>query len=1246
MVCGPHRSGTSAITKGLEVLGVSLGSALMPPDSSNEKGYWEDLDFYALNREMLASTGRDWHHLKPLDEREITSLQEKYFQRASRLLKEKSGSTELLGVKDPRFSLLLAFWKNVFEGSGFEASYVVAVRHPLSVAASLAAVHRLPEEKASWLWISHMLGCLVGTEKCGRITVDFDTLLRDPAIQIGRLANALRLEVREDRLRDFQESFLDASLNHAPLGDERPSPGPACCPLAEDIYQTLHRISTDRAAFSGPDYEYALAKWLESFSAAESLLALSQKNDLALNALHAVAEERMQSILELQAALSERDRRMELLGGEKDQLLRDLEAQAAKEKELRATMRRLKIDAVERQRDIESFQESNSEMQSALDSVEIWQRSWRRRAFTRWHRVRSDDKAGLPRRLERSIRKWRKKLLRVFKRKDRGSGSSSAEPAIRGESRNPLVAGNVNRSHRTGLLSTKSFLIVAELSIPQCLRYRVNQKAEVLESMGYSAKVVSWADWRGGLSALPTCGSVIFYRTPAVKEVVFLTQEARRLGLTTFFEIDDLVFDVAEYRRNSNVLSLEKSEQMELLRGADLYREMLRHVDHAIGSTELITRRLDALVAGRSFTVENALDSALLDAAERQFPRAASSLTTIAYGSGTKTHDADFALVAGPLARVMAEHPSVRLLLAGPLQIPESLGRFGERILRIPLLGFAEYLAALARCDINLAPLQPGLFNDAKSNIKFLEASVLGLPSVCSPRAEFKNAIRDGDNGFLAEGEDEWHRKLAALVVDPDLRRSMGARARADVLASHHPETRTRQQLVPVLDAAFPAMETAGGRTGTPLKILVANVHFAPDSFGGATCVAEQLSAELARLPQTGVAVFAGTHDPETAPNSLQCYEWDKIPVFAARLPTGGTARDDYENPAMARLFEEVLDCVRPDIVHFHSIQMLSAKLARVCQERRVPYVITLHDAWWICERQFMVTGAGHYCHQAGVDPLKCVGCTANAGFSMKRFNHLWEILSGAAHLLAPSAFFRDLYIQTGVDPGLISVNKNGVMRRGSTRHPARKEPSGNRVTFAFAGGRAVHKGYFWLREIFREIRESNFRLKIVDLERKFGGRSVFAKEWSTAGEVKIAEPYTQETIDDFYSGVDVLLFPSLWKESFGLTVREALLRDIWVISTDCGGPVEDLRDGVNSTIVPMGDTTAFREAIRSILLQPERLNSYSNPHKSEIRFFPEQALETREFLARAAESRIPPDDCHRASSGITGRFFQATTSW
>lgn len=772
-------------------------------------------------------------------------------------------------------------------------------------------------------------------------------------------------------------------------------------------------------------------------------------------------------------------------------------------------------------------------------------------------------------------------------------------------------------------LLPRRVLIVAELSIPQCLRYRVRQKAAVLEAMGFPATIVSWRNASRCREELATHGCVLFYRTPAVPEVVDLAVKAKAAGMTTFFEIDDLVFAVDEYARNSNLRSLPSEERDNLLRGAGLYRDMIRHVDCVVASTQLVADRFSTLGAKKVFVVNNALDAIHMDASERTYPKVVDDTVTIVYGSGTDTHDADFAVAAEPLACVMREHSNVRLVLAGHLRLPASLAEFADRVIRIPMMQVEDYQACLARCDISLAPLEPGPFNDAKSNIKFLEASVLGLPSVCSPAAEFVRVIRDGESGFLASTADEWHRKLSHLVSDPALRQRMGRVAKEDVLREFHPDKMTRRQLEPLLHAAFGG-PAANGQA--PLKLLVVNVHFAPESFGGATIVAEQLAAELGRMPDTAVSIFTGTHSSAVSQHTLHRYSWKSLPVYAVRLPLPGEFPHDHENPRVARLFAQALDIIQPDVIHFHCVQMMSADLVKVAQSRGVPHVITLHDAWWICERQFMVTANGHYCGQPGVDPFKCVGCTPDPSLTQQRFRQLWDALQGATHLLTPSAAFRDLYVRTGVDPAHISVSKNGVLPTGRPEAERTVAARDGLITFAFLGGRGTHKGYFWLQEIFAGMEESNYRLKLTDLSMIHGHRSIVAAEWKIGGKVEITAPYDQETIDDYFADIDVLLFPSLWKESFGLTVREALLRDVWVISTDCGGPAADLVHGLNAHIVPMGDTEAFRDAIRVVLRDAEGIRSHVNLYKHTIRSFAEQAVETRQILAAAAGEA----KCHR----------------
>src|SRR5690606_35792194 len=136
VVLGMHRSGTSAITRGLQVLGIDLGARLLPAEAgNNEKGFWEDIDVTAFNVDLLAALGHDWHTLAPIQPGElqneaIVSLK----LRAAQLLRGKLADTDWFGLKDPRISRLMPFWLDVFEHLQLDVSYVIACRNPMNVA--------------------------------------------------------------------------------------------------------------------------------------------------------------------------------------------------------------------------------------------------------------------------------------------------------------------------------------------------------------------------------------------------------------------------------------------------------------------------------------------------------------------------------------------------------------------------------------------------------------------------------------------------------------------------------------------------------------------------------------------------------------------------------------------------------------------------------------------------------------------------------------------------------------------------------------------------------------------------------------------------------------------------------------------------------------------------------------------------------------------------------------------------------
>lgn len=755
-------------------------------------------------------------------------------------------------------------------------------------------------------------------------------------------------------------------------------------------------------------------------------------------------------------------------------------------------------------------------------------------------------------------------------------------------------------------------LIVAELSIPACKRYRVDQKVDMLGRLGLEASVISWHDAARCHAALPFHGLVIFYRVPATPDMLVLAAEARRLGVASFFEVDDLIFHADTYRRQLLASGLPGERMASLMETTARYRQMLSHCRHGIGSTAAIARCMGEVIPGETHVVENALDEEILSLA-REFDRrpvgADERFVTIGYGSGSKTHDGDFSVVVPALLTVMQRHPQVRLAIHGPLDLPARFKRFADRVFRIPFLEGKDYLRALASWQINIAPLENSQFNEAKSNIKFIEAAILGVPSICSGTTPFREAIEHGRTGMIANTLEEWEAALTQLVLDPALRRRMALEARRTVLARYHPNVVADAQLRGVIEPLLPT-------STTQLKVLTVNVLFTPVSFGGATVVAEQLCRRL-QVDGCDVTVFTAMLDSELEPYSVVRYEVDGLPVVAVQVAGSAERALDYNDPRVGEIFAQLLQSLRPDVVHFHSVQRLGAAMAHACVEAGVPYAITLHDAWWLCERQFMVQESGRYCNQKAIDLRACSKCVPDSGFTFRRKFFLGEVLDNASLLLAPSEFQRELYVSNGVAPERIVVNGNGVLLPSRPRPPRRP---GTPLRMAYLGGRAVHKGYFWLKEILEGMPGHAFELTITDIGLRTGAASIDASEWRVSGRVHVVPPFEQVDMDDFYDGIDTLLVPSLWKESFGLVVREALARGIWVIATAAGGVTEDIIDGVNGCVVDIADTVGFQRALEGALARPDhlpvRLQATKGPR---IRDYDEQATELKTHLQRIA---------------------------
>jgi glycosyltransferase involved in cell wall biosynthesis len=87
----------------------------------------------------------------------------------------------------------------------------------------------------------------------------------------------------------------------------------------------------------------------------------------------------------------------------------------------------------------------------------------------------------------------------------------------------------------------------------------------------------------------------------------------------------------------------------------------------------------------------------------------------------------------------------------------------------------------LSDISVGIMPLPDDSWSKGKCGLKALQFMASGIPTVCSPVGVNKQIIHDGENGFIADSEDEWIEKLSRLLHSPDLCRQLGHAGRKTV---------------------------------------------------------------------------------------------------------------------------------------------------------------------------------------------------------------------------------------------------------------------------------------------------------------------------------------------------------------------------------------------------------------------------------------------------------------------------------
>lgn len=259
-----HRSGTSALTRMINLLGASLPRNLYVEDFGNETGHWEPEAAIRLNDQILDLAGspvNDVHGPAPawLE----TPASTAFVDTLKDMIAAEYGDSPLFVLKDPRIALVFPLWEAALAKLNIRCVAAIMSRNPAEVALSLAKRQGLAGDSRSWplergglVWLRYNLAAEEHTRAISRAFCDYSQLLDDWRSVASRLGDELDIRWPKsipDAASDI-DSFLSQELRHHRESDDLgSSPGiwsAWIAPVFAELRSAGRGNPLDRAVFS------------------------------------------------------------------------------------------------------------------------------------------------------------------------------------------------------------------------------------------------------------------------------------------------------------------------------------------------------------------------------------------------------------------------------------------------------------------------------------------------------------------------------------------------------------------------------------------------------------------------------------------------------------------------------------------------------------------------------------------------------------------------------------------------------------------------------------------------------------------------------------------------------------------------------------------------------------------------------------------------------------------------------------
>jgi glycosyltransferase involved in cell wall biosynthesis len=431
------------------------------------------------------------------------------------------------------------------------------------------------------------------------------------------------------------------------------------------------------------------------------------------------------------------------------------------------------------------------------------------------------------------------------------------------------------------------------------------------------------------------------------------------------------------------------------------------------------------------------------------------------------------------------------------------------------------------------------------------------------------------------------------------------------------------------------------------VRVLLITHRFPPASSAGTEVYAAELGVQLAKL---GCQVEVFTAEKDVGRRDLSLHRREHRGLVVHELVQNlylERFEQTWDRPEVDRVFAEVLERVRPDVVHVHHLLYLSVGLLDVARERGVPVVMTLHDFWLECPRFGQLVHAdGSLCQR--VEAERCGTCLPSLGWRQSNLarrvgralagvhaltgvdlagaarraatktseDSAWQappadeaqvyaqavkvrdaalrerVLPRVQRFISPSHFLAGRMIAWGIPAERIEVLPSGVDRANFADRE--RVPRTGPLRVRFLGTQVPLKGAHVLLEAWGLLSESRRAQGTLTLNGPDGFQPAYvAKLRALADRVgaTLGGALDREGVARALAETDLLVVPSQWFENRPLIVLEALATGTPLCVSDLGGQIELVEEGDAGWRFPFDDPAALAARLDGLLADPTPLD-------------------------------------------------------